>query len=346
MQYTKLGNTDLEVSKICLGTMTFGQQNTESEAHEQLDFAIDQGINFIDTAELYSVPVRKESQGSTERYIGSWLKNRQDRDKLVLATKIAGPRPGLEFLRDPINFSKEQLNMAVDRSLKRLQTDYLDIYQLHWPERKVNNFGKLDYEYDKNEKWEDNFLEVTHSLSEIITAGKIRHWGVSNETPWGLMHFLHTAELAGLPKPISIQNPYNLLNRSFEVGLSEICMREKIALLVYSPMAFGLLSGKYHNGSYVENCRIKLFPNLTRFSSKAIYAVAEKYINIAIKFGLSPAQMSLAYVNSRPFLCSNIIGATSMKQLKENINSIDVIIPDEALEEIDLVHKINSNPAP
>ncbi len=346
MQYTKLGSTDLEVSKICLGTMTFGQQNTESEAHEQLDFAIELGINFIDTAELYSAPVRKETQGSTERYIGSWLKNRRDRDKIVLATKILGPRSGVEFIRDPINFSKEQLNTAIDGSLQRLQTDYVDIYQLHWPERSLNIFGQLGYEYDKNDKWEDNFLDIITNLSELIKKGKVRHWGVSNESPWGLMHYLHLAEKAGLPKPITIQNPYNLLNRSFEVGLAEISFRENVGLLSYSPLGFGLLSGKYHNGTDVSACRMKLFPELPRYSSKNVFSVAEKYINIAKKYGISPAQMSLAFVNTRPFLCSNIIGATSMKQLKENINSIDVTIPDDAIKEIELVHKVNSNPAP
>lgn len=222
MLYTNLGKTGLKVSKICLGTMTFGEQNTESEAHEQLDYAMDQGINFIDTAELYSIPGRRETQGSTEKYIGSWLSRRSDRDKIILATKITGPSPGLSFIRDPLNFSKEQINVAIDGSLQRLQTDYVDLYQLHWPERSVNIFGKLGYEYDKEEHWEDNFLEVINSIHELIKQGKIRHWGLSNETPWGVMNFLRKAEQNGLPKPITIQNPYNLLNRTFEVGLAEV----------------------------------------------------------------------------------------------------------------------------
>lgn len=346
MLYTKLGNTGLEVSKICLGTMTFGEQNSESQAHEQLDYAIDQGINFIDTAELYSVPGRKETQGSTERYIGSWLKSRSDREKIILATKITGPSMGLSFIRNPLNFSKGQLNIAIDASLYRFQTDYVDIYQLHWPERKVNNFGKLGYEYDEEEQWEDNFLEIISNLNKLIKLGKIRHWGVSNETPWGVMNFLRKAEQNGLPKPITIQNPYNLLNRSFEVGLAEVSIRENIGLMAYSPMAFGMLSGKYHDGSDVQNSRIKLFPKLPRYSGENTFKVAEMYIKIAKKYGLSPAQMSLAFVNTRPFLCSNIIAATTMDQLKENIKSIHVVIPDKALKEIEAVHKSNSNPAP
>ena len=346
MIYTKLGNTGLNVSRICLGTMTFGEQNSEKEAHEQLDFAMEKGINFIDTAELYSVPGRKETQGSTERYIGTWLKDRQDRDKLIIASKIVGPNPGLSYIRNPLNFSKEQLSIALEGSLKRLQTDYLDIYQLHWPERKVNSFGKLSYEYDEHEQWNDNFLEILQNLHELIKQGKIKHWGLSNETPWGVMNFLKKAELSGLPKPITIQNPYNLLNRTFEIGLSEIVLRENIGLLAYSPMAFGLLSGKYHNGSDVKNARITLFPKLPRYSSKIVFDVAQMYIEIAKKYGMSPAQMALAFVNSRPFLWSNIIGATSMQQLRLNIDSIDMVIPEEAIKEIEEVQKLNSNPAP
>ena len=346
MLYTKLGNTGIEVSKICLGTMTFGEQNTENEAHEQLDYALEAGINFIDTAELYSVPGRKETQGSTERYIGSWLKKRKDRDKIILATKITGPSPGLAFIRNPLNFSKEQINIAIDGSLKRLNTDYVDIYQLHWPERNVNIFGSLGYQYDEDEKWEDNFLEIVNSLNELTKQGKIRHWGVSNETPWGVMNFLRKAEQNGLQAPITIQNPYNLLNRSYEVGLAEVSLRENIGLLAYSPMAFGLLSGKYHNGSDVRNSRIKLFPKLPRYNHESTFRIAAMYIKIAEKYGLSPAQMSLAFVCTRPFLWSTIIGATTMKQLKENVDSIHVEIPGEALNEIEEVHKRNSNPAP
>jgi len=346
MQYIKLGKTGIEISKICLGTMTFGEQNTETEAHDQLDYAIEAGINFIDTAELYSVPGRKETQGSTEKYIGSWLRNRKDRDKLIIASKIAGPNPGLLYIRDPLNFSAEQINIAVEGSLKRLQTDYLDLYQLHWPERNVNNFGKLGYKHDDYEKWNDNLLEVVQNLANLIDQGKIRHWGVSNETPWGMMRFLQLAKENGLPKPITIQNPYNLLNRTYEVGLAEISMREQMGLLSYSPMAFGILSGKYHDGSDVSNSRITLFPQLPRYSSEIVHKEAGRYINIAKKYDLNPSQMALAFVNSRPFLWSNIIGATTMEQLKLNIDSINITIPEDCLSDIEKVHLANSNPAP
>jgi len=346
MRYTQLGNTGIEVSKICLGTMTFGEQNTEKEAHEQLDYAMKNGINFIDTAELYSVPGRKETQGSTERYIGSWLGKRPDRDKIILATKIAGPSPGLAYIRNPLNFSKEQIKIAIDGSLKRLQTDYVDLYQLHWPERNANIFGKLGFKFDENEQWENNILEVIQSLNELIKVGKIRHWGLSNETPWGVMSFLRKAEENGLPKPVSIQNPYNLLNRSYEVGLAEISMRENIGLLAYSPLAFGLLTGKFHDGSDVSNSRLTLFPKFSRYSSEVVHEVAQKYIDIAKKYQLSPSQMALAYVNTRPFLYSTIIGATSLSQLQENIKSIDMSLDEEVIQEIEAVHVLNSNPAP
>jgi len=336
----------MEVSRICLGTMTFGEQNTEKDAHQQLDYALDKGINFIDTAEFYSIPGRKETQGSTERYIGNWLHKRSDRDKMIIATKITGPNPALSYIRDPLNFSKEQINLAIEGSLKRLQTDYVDIYQLHWPERKVNSFGKLGFEYDENEKWEDNFLEIVQSPNHLIKIGKIRHWGVSNETPWGVMNFIRKAEKAGLQGPLTVQNPYSLLNRTYEVGLAEVSIRENVGLLAYSPMAFGLLSGKYHDGSDVSNCRIKLFPKLPRYSNETTFDMAERYIKIAQKYDMKPAQMALSFVNTRPFLWSNIIGATTMEQLKMNIDSIDVVIPEAAIKEIEEVHKLNSNPAP
>lgn len=346
MIYNKLGDTGIEVSKICLGTMTFGEQNTEKEAHTQLDYAIEAGINFIDTAEMYSVPGRKETQGSTERYIGTWLKDRTDREKLIVASKIAGPSAGLSYIRDPLNFSKEQINIAIEGNLRRLQTEYIDIYQLHWPERNVNNFGKLGYKHDENEGWENNLLEVIESLNGLIKQGKIRHWGVSNETPWGVMSFIRRAEENGLPRPITIQNPYNLLNRSFEVGLAEIAMREQIGLLSYSPLAFGLLSGKYHTGEDVSSSRLTLFPKFSRYSSEVIHDVAAKYLSIAQKYEMSPTLMALAYVNSRPFVWSNIIGATTLDQLKENIESVNITLNNDMLEDIEEVHKQYSNPAP
>jgi len=326
--------------------MTFGEQNTEADAHEQLNFAMESGINFIDTAELYSVPGRQETQGSTERYIGTWLNKRSDRDKIVLATKIAGPNAALNYLRDPLNFSRQQINTAIEGSLKRLQTDYIDLYQLHWPERNVNNFGRLGYEHKTDEAWQDNFAEVVASLDQLIRAGKIRWWGLSNETPWGVMRFLQVARSLGLPAPISIQNPYNLLNRSLEVGLAEVAMRENIGLLAYSPLAFGMLSGKYHDGSDLQKSRITLFPKLARYSAEHIHAIATKYIAIAKKYSISPAHLALAYVNSRPFLISTIIGATSMTQLREDILSIDVTLSQEVIQAIESVHRVNSNPAP
>ncbi len=346
MKYTKLGNTGIEVSKICLGTMTFGEQNTEEEAHEQLDYAVDQGINFIDTAEMYSVPGRKETQGSTERFIGSWLKNRSDRDQLIIASKVTGPSAGLTHIRNPLNFSRDQINTAIEGSLKRLQTDYIDIYQLHWPERNVNNFGQLGYKHDENEQWENNLLEVVESLNELKKEGKIRYWGLSNETPWGVMSFIRKAEENSLTRPLTIQNPYSLLNRTFEVGLAEISMRESIGLLAYSPLAFGLLSGKYHNGAVVHNSRLKLFPKLSRYSSEWVHEVAGKYIEIASSSGYSPAQMALSYVNSRPFVWSNIIGATTMDQLAENIESIHITLENDVINALENVHKLHSNPAP
>lgn len=346
MQYVQLGSTGIEVSKICLGTMTFGEQNTEAEAHEQLDLAVDSGINIIDTAEMYSSPGRKETQGSSERYIGTWLKGRKDRDKLIIASKIVGPTPGLLYIRDPLNFSKASIDTAIEGSLSRLQADYLDIYQLHWPERNMNKFGQLGYKHDDHERWQDNLLEVIQNLSNLIKQGKIRHWGVSNESPWGVMKFLQLAGENGLPKPITIQNPYSLLNRSFEVGLAEIAMRENIGLLAYSPLAFGMLTGKYHDGSDVSDCRLKRFPKLARYSSVLAHEVSGSYIKIANKYGLNPSQMALAYVNTRPFLWSNIIGATSIGQLKQNIESISITMPEACLSEIEKVHAANSNPAP
>jgi len=346
MKYHKLGNSDLNVSKICLGTMTFGQQNNEDEAHEQLSYAISEGVNFIDTAEMYSVPCKAETHGSTERFIGTWLSKRSDREKLIIATKIVGPNPNLTFIRNPLNFSNDSIDTAIDGSLKRLQTDYVDIYQLHWPERNTNCFGKLGYEYDAKDAWEDNFLEVITKLNGLIKEGKIRHWGLSNETPWGVMRCIHLAEQHGLVKPLSIQNPYGLLNRSYEVGLSEISMRENISLLAYSPLGFGVLSGKYRSGDVPKNSRLDLFPRFARYSGDSSTQAAELYFQIAEKYNMSPTHLALAYVNSRPFVGSDIIGATTMEQLKENIASINYDLSDEIIAELDNVQRIISNPAP
>lgn len=346
MIYQTLGNTDLQVSKICLGTMTFGEQNTESDAHQQLNYAVEQGINFIDTAELYAIPTRAYNQGLTEQYIGTWLKNRSDRDKLIIASKIAGPRPGLTYLREKQGFSPESIRSAIAGSLKRLQTDYLDLYQLHWPERRTNFFGWREYKHSESDPWEDNFLEIIETLNELIKVGKIRHWGISNETPWGMMHYLHLAEKHGLPKLVSIQNPYSLLNRSFEIGLAEIAIREQAGLLAYSPLAFGLLTGKYHRGEKPKNTRLTLYDEMSRYNGELSFQAAEAYLQIAEEYNYSLTQMALAYVNSRPFVTSNIIGATNMDQLKENIASIELTLPKEVIKAIDGVHRRYPNPAP
>ena len=346
MQYHKLGTSDLNVSKICLGTMTFGQQNSEKEAHEQLDYSVSQGINFIDTAEMYSVPCKAETHGSTERFIGTWLAKRSDRDQLIIATKIVGPNPNLTFIRNPLNFSNESIDTAIDGSLKRLQTDYVDIYQLHWPERSANYFGKLGYEHSPEDIWEDNFLEVITKLNDLIKEGKIRHWGLSNETAWGVMRCLQLAEKHNLPKPLTIQNPYGLLNRSYEVGLAEVSIRENVPLLAYSPLGFGVLSGKYRSGDVPKNSRLDLFPRFARYNGEPTRDAAELYFQIADKYKFSPVHLALAYVTSRPFLGANIIGATTMDQLKENIASINLDLTDEIISELDDVQKAISNPAP
>jgi aryl-alcohol dehydrogenase-like predicted oxidoreductase len=346
MIYDKLGNTDLEVSKICLGTMTFGEQNSEAEGHEQMDYAVSQGINFFDTAELYSVPGRAETQGSTERIIGTWFGSRKNRSDIILATKVTGPSEGLTYIRNPLRFTPEQIHTAIDGSLSRLQTDYVDLYQLHWPERKANFFGKRSFVYDESDPWEDNFLDILSTMQELVDAGKIRHFGISNETPWGMMRFLQLAEKHDLPRCVSIQNPYSLLNRTFEIGLAEIAIREGAGLLAYSPMAFGLLSGKYHMGQAKAQDRINQFQQMSRYNSEQSYKATGEYLKIAQEHNLSLAQMSLAYINSRPFLTSNIIGATSMDQLKENIASIEVELSDEILLQIEAVHNQIPNPAP
>lgn len=346
MEYKNLPGTKISVSKICLGTMTWGEQNTEQEGHEQLEYALSRGINFIDTAEMYSVPGRKETQGSTERIIGNWLKKRGKRIDIVLATKVTGPSQGLSYIRNVPNFSRSHILEAINGSLKRLQTDYVDLYQLHWPERKTNYFGQLIYQHDENDPWKDNFLEVLQTLGDLVKEGKVRHIGISNKTPWGTMRFLHLAEKHNLPKPISIQNPYSLLNRTFEMGHSEICHRENVAMLPYSPLGFGVLSGKYLKGQMPENSRISLFPKLNRYNSKEAEAATQAYVDIARKNNISPVHLALAFVNSRSFVTSNIIGATKMEQLKENIDSILIQLNNEILTEIEEVHKMYPFPAP
>jgi len=345
VRYRKIGKTDIDVSVICLGTMTFGQQNSEEEGHEQMDYAINQGINFLDTAEMYSVPGRPETQGSTEKIVGSWLQKSQKRKEVILATKVTGPSPGLKYISSNLGFSKARITEALEGSFKRLQTDYIDIYQLHWPERRTNYFGNLGYEVH-DDRWEDNFEEALTTLDELVKVGKIRHWGLSNETPWGLMRTLNISNKNQFQPPLSIQNPYSLLNRSFEVGLSEMSIRENVGLLAYSPMGFGMLSGKFHKKQDKPTDRINQFKNLSRYNNKQSWDATERYMKIAEEAGLSLPQMSLAFVNDRPFMTSNIIGATTMQQLKENIGSIDIQLSADVMSAINIVHKEISNPAP
>lgn len=346
MIYSKLGGTDIKVSKICLGTMTFGEQNTEQEAHQQLDYSVERGINFIDTAELYPVPANEKTQGLTEKYIGTWLKNRQDRDKLIIATKIAGPNLAFcNHIREKIAYDRRNFTEALNNSLSRLQTDYIDLYQLHWPERKTNFFGTLGYT-NHQEEWEDNFLEILHILDSFVKEGKIKYIGLSNETPWGVNNFLQLAKENNLPKIVSVQNPYSLLNRSYEVGMAEISIREKAGLLAYSPLDFGVLSGKYLGGVYPEKARITLFPNYKRYLVERAVQATEAYAKIAKKYDLTLTEMSLSYVNSRQFLTSTIIGATTLNQLKQNIDSVDIVLSKKCLEEIEKVQINNPNPAP
>ena len=345
MRYRKLGVTDLDVSVICLGTMTFGQQNTEVEGHEQLDFAFSKGINFIDTAEMYSVPGRKETQGSTERIIGSWLQKTKKRKDIILATKVTGPSAGVTWISPNLGFSRSRIIEAIEGSFKRLHTDYIDLYQLHWPERKTNFFGQLGYT-KHDDAWQDNFDESISTLNDLKKEGKIRHWGLSNETPWGIMRTCNIADSRSVPRPASIQNAYNLLNRSFEVGLAEMSIRENISLLAYSPMGFGMLSGKFHNKTDTPSDRINQFKNLSRYVGQRSIEATARYIKIAEDSGLTPAVMALAFVNDCPFVASNIIGATNLTQLKENISSIDITLTKDILAAIDQVHKEISNPAP
>jgi aryl-alcohol dehydrogenase-like predicted oxidoreductase len=345
MQYRKLGHTDIQVSLICLGTMTWGEQNTEAQAHQQLDTALDAGVNFIDTAEMYPVPPRRETYTLTEQYIGNWLSQRGNRDKVILATKAAG-RADWDYLRGGKNcFDRANIEAALNASLKRLQTDYIDLYQLHWPDRKTNFFGRLGFQYDPDDQ-PVPIEETLQVLGDAVKAGKVRHIGVSNETPWGVMRFLQLAHSSGLPRIVSVQNPYNLLNRSYEVGMSEISHREGCGLLAYSPLAFGMLSGKYLNGARPAGARLTLFERFDRYNNPRALKATQAYVNLAHEHGLDPAQMALAYVNSRPFLTSNIIGATDLQQLRNNLDSINLTLNAEVLQKIEEIHTEIPNPSP
>ena len=347
MKYRKLGTTDIDVSVICLGTMTFGEQNTQKEGFGQMDFALDKGVNFFDTAELYAIMPRKETYGKTEDIIGNWFKERNNRDKIILASKIASKDSGLSWIREggpKLRFDKKNMNSAIDASLKRLKTDYIDLYQLHWPERQVPKFGKLDFEYDPNDDW-TAVEEVLDNLNNLIKEGKIRFAGLSNETPWGVMKFLEISSSKKLPRVMSIQNVYSLVNRVFDIANSEVSIRENCGLLAYSPLAGGRLTGKYLNNQQPENSRYTLWPSrFSRHHTARGEIAIEKYVNLANKYEIAPATFANAFVNDRPFVTSNIIGATSMKQLKENIDSIEITLSNEILEEIENIHLSDPNP--
>ena len=344
MKYNFIPHTDIKVSKICLGTMTWGNQNTRDDAFNQMDFALDKGVNFFDTAELYPVPANADTYGDTERFIGDWFSKTKKREKVVLATKIAGPGSYTAHIRSS-GFSPQSIENALNQSLKRLKTHYIDLYQLHWPTRQTNFFGTRDYPYVE-EKEKDNFQQILETLLKFIKDGKIRHIGLSNETPWGAMKYLSISKYQNLPRMKTIQNPYSLLNRTFEIGNAEVTDREDLGLLAYSPMAFGILSGKYRNGIFPEKSRLKLFPRMSRYSSQQSFSATEEYASIAEKYGINLAQLSLAFVNDRPFVTSNIIGATTMLQLEENINSVNIKLSDEIITEINSVHNRIPNPAP
>ena len=345
MKYTTLPKTDIKVSKICLGTMTWGNQNSQDEGFAQMNLALDKGVNFFDVAELYPVPATADTYAETERIIGNWFNKTGNRDKVVLATKIAGPGDYTAHIRTN-GFSKDALNEAVNNSLKRLKTDYIDLYQLHWPERTTNTFGVRDYTHNPNDKWEDNFNEVLHNLDEIIKSGKIRQVGISNEKAWGTMRYLEESKTNSLPRMITIQNAYSLINRVFEGDMAEIAIREEIGLLAYSPMAFGVLSGKYIKGTAADNARLKLFPRFARYSGDKATEATKRYLKIAEDNGMTLAQMALAFVTDRPFMTSNIIGATSLEQLNENIDSATITLSEEVLKAINEVHAELPNPAP
>lgn len=345
MKYTTLPGTDIKVSKICLGTMTFGNQNTESESFDQMDLALEKGVNFFDTAELYPVPANAKTQGETERIMGNWFHKTGNRSKVILATKAAGPGTYTAHIRDNISFNKKNITEALDNSLKRLKTDYVDLYQLHWPERMTNFFGQRGYFHNPKDPWVENFEEALETLDELIKAGKIRQIGISNEAPWGLMRFIELSK-KGLPKTITIQNPYSLLTRVFEIGNSEICLRENVGLLAYSPLGFGRLTGKYRGGHNLDKARLTVFPNMSRYNSDQSIEATERYYQISQNHGISLTQMALAYVNQQLFLTSNIIGATNLDQLQENIGSIELSLSKELLKEIESVHNQIPNPAP
>jgi len=345
MNYKKLGNTDLDVSTICLGTMTWGEQNTQDEGFEQMDYALDEGINFWDTAEIYSIPPKQETFGDTEIIIGNWFEKTKKRDKIILASKVCGPMR--EYVRGGGNqFGEKNITEALEGSLKRLKTDYIDLYQLHWPERKTNFFGQLGYEHNDDGQW-TKFEDILGSLKKFIDQGKIRHVGLSNETAWGLSKFLELSKTQSLPRMMSVQNAYNLLNRTYEVGLAEISVREQSGLLAYSPLAIGYLSGKYRNKKMPKNSRLERDGDFwTRYKKPNTEKAIEAYFEISRKYNINLAQMSLKFIEIQPFVTSVIIGATTMEQLKTNIESVNLKLSDEIIKEINEVQKKYPNPCP
>ncbi|MAV82833.1 MAG: aldo/keto reductase [Pelagibacteraceae bacterium] len=346
MKFKKLGNTDLNVSLICLGTMTWGEQNTQADAFEQMDYSVDQGVNFFDTAELYAVPPKAETYTKTEIMIGNWFAEKHNREKIILATKISGH--GCSWIRGGgMQYAEENITKAIEGSLTRLKTDYIDLYQLHWPERNTNFFSKLGYKHKEDEEEWNSFESILKTLNKFVDQGKIRHIGLSNETPYGFAKFLNISEKCNLPRVVSVQNPYSLVNRTYEVGMAEISIRDKAGLLAYSPLGFGVLSGKYLNNQMPEGSRLKLFgEHFPRYQGSRTSQAVEEYYKVAKKYDLSLTQMSLAFVNQQEFVTSNIIGATTMNQLKENVTSINIKLEEDVMSEINKIHHLNPNPAP
>jgi aryl-alcohol dehydrogenase-like predicted oxidoreductase len=346
MKYSQLGKTDIQVSNICLGSMNWGDQNSEAEGHAQLNLAVESGINFIDTAEMYPIPPCKETYAKTEEIIGSWLKHRTDRDKLIIATKIAPPGKHRPWIRSKSNkLDRKNIQSAVNDSLKRLQTDYIDLYQVHWPERFTNYFGQLNYTH--NPAIDGTPIEESLvALDDIVKTGKVRHIGISNESPWGLSEYLRVSDLKSLARIVSIQNPYNLLNRTFEIGMSEIAIREQVGLLGYSPLGFGVLSGKYLQDLKPHGARLTVNPSYKRYQNDNGIKMTGEYVALAKEHGLDPSQMALAFILTRNFLTSVIIGASTTDQLKSNIASIDVKLSEDVLKRIDSLHFQQPNPCP
>lgn len=354
MKYRKLGNTAIDVSEICLGTMTWGIQNTQQDAFDQLNYSLEKGINFIDTAEIYPVPIDANKWGTTDRYIGEWFKQTGKRDKVILASKVAGRSP-MGFLRKDATdlknkkesrLSREQILYSCDEALKRLQTDYIDLFQLHWPERNANFFGKLNYVHG-DDKDPVSLEETWSAMNELVTSGKVRHIGLSNETAWGTMKYIEIAEQKGMARPMSVQNPYSLLCLPYEVGMAEVSMREQCGLLAYSPLAFGALSGKYLGGAKPEGARITLWPQeFPRYFTEAGTNATTEYVQLAQDNGLDPSQMALAYLLTKPFVTSLIIGATTMEQLETNVGATDIKLSDDIMKQLEALTVKHSNPCP